>query len=258
VESVLEHADEVKRAAYREGLQSHRAEALLSKQLVTLRTDAPVSLDLEAFRRQEPDRAAAHALFKELEFQALAREYAPEVTASAAEHRLLSRREDIEAVAAEARKAGQVALGVVVTSASAMRAEALGIALSWAPGRSAYVPLAHSAIDLPQAPRREEALLALRPLLEDPVVRKASAHAKRDRVVLERLGVRVAGLAFDALIASYLLDPGRRVYALRGPRDGAPRRAPRRHRRWPPPVHRDQPARSQAQRPSSSCASTRR
>jgi len=60
---------------------------------VTLRTDAPVSLDLEAFRRQEPDRAAAHALFKELEFQALAREYAPEVTASAAEHRLLSRRE---------------------------------------------------------------------------------------------------------------------------------------------------------------------
>jgi DNA polymerase-1 len=95
-----------------------------------------------------------------------------------------------------------------------MRAEALGIALSWAPGRSAYVPLAHSAIDLPQAPGREEALGALRPLLEDAAVRKASAHAKRDRVVLERLGVRVAGLAFDALIASYLLEPGRRAYAL--------------------------------------------
>ena len=77
VESVLEHADEVKRAAYREGLKSHRADALLSKQLVTLRTDAPVLLDLEAFSRQEPDRAAAHALFKELEFQGLAREYAP-------------------------------------------------------------------------------------------------------------------------------------------------------------------------------------
>ena len=215
VESVLERADEVKRAAYREGLKSHRADALLSKQLVTLRTDAPVDLDLEAFSRQEPDRAAAHALFKELEFQGLAREYAPEVTAAAAaDHRLLARREEIEAVAAEARKAGHVAFGVVVTSASAMRAEALGIALSWAPGRSAYVPLAHSAIDLPQAPDRTATLEALRPLLEDPAVRKASAHAKRDRVVLERLGVRVAGLAFDALIASYLLDPGRRAYAL--------------------------------------------
>ncbi len=214
VESVLEHADEVKRAAYREGLKSHRADALLSKQLVTLRTDAPVELDLEALRLQEPDRAAAHALFKELEFQGLAREYAPEASAAAAEHRLLTGREEVEAVAAEARAAGRVALGVVVTSGQAMRAEALGIALSWAPGRSAYVPLAHSAIDLPQAPGRKEALEALRPLLEDPAVRKASAHAKRDRVVLERLGVRVAGLAFDALIASYLLDPGRRAYAL--------------------------------------------
>ncbi|HSD67358.1 MAG TPA: DNA polymerase I, partial [Vicinamibacteria bacterium] len=214
VESVLDHADEVKRVAYREGLKSHREDALLSKQLVTLRTDAPVALDLDALRRQEPDRAAAHALFKELEFQALAREYAPEEPSGAAEHRLLTEREEVAAVAAEAAKAGRVAVGVVVTSGQAMRAEALGIALSWAPGRSAYVPLAHSRIDLPQALDRKEALAALRPLLEDPKVRKASAHAKRDRVVLDRLEVRARGLAFDALVASYLLDPGRRAYAL--------------------------------------------
>jgi DNA polymerase-1 len=215
VEEVLAHAGEVKRAAYREGLKGHRDEALLSKQLVTLRTDAPVSLDLEAFRRQEPDRRAAHALFKELEFQALAREYAPEATeAAAAEHRLLTSGEEVAAVAAEARKAGHVALGVVVTSPQAMRADVLGIGLSWAPGRSAYVPLGHSTIDLPQAPGPKAALDALRPLLEDGKVRKASAHAKRDLVVLGRLGVGARGLAFDALIASYLLDPGRRAYAL--------------------------------------------
>jgi DNA polymerase-1 len=215
VESVLEHADEVKRAAYREGLKTHRGDALLSKQLVTLHTDAPVALALDAWRRQEPDRAAAHALFKELEFQALAREYAPDAApAVAAENRLVTTRPEVEAVVAEARKAERVALGVVVTSPQAMRAEALGVALSWAPGLSAYVPLAHSSIDLPQALGRRGALDALRPLLEDAGVRKASAHAKRDRVVLERLGVRVATLAFDALIASYLLDPGRRAYAL--------------------------------------------
>jgi DNA polymerase-1 len=215
LESVLEHADEVKRAAYRAGLKSHREDALLSKQLVTLRIDAPVTLDLEALRRREPDRAAAHALFKELEFQVLAREYAPAAAeAVAAEHQLLTRFEEIAAVTAEAREAGRVALAVVVTNPQAMRADALGIALSWAPGQSAYVPLSHSAIDLPQAPSRDEALSALRPLLEDPAVRKASAHAKRDRVVLARLGTRVAGPAFDALVASYLLDPGRRAYAL--------------------------------------------
>jgi DNA polymerase-1 len=214
VEAVLENADKVKRAAYREGLKAHRADALLSKQLVTLRRDVPVELELEALRLSGPDNAAAHALFKELEFQALAREYAPELALATAEHRTLMTVAEIEAVVAEARAAGRLAVGVVVTGPQAMQARPLGIALSWAEGRSAYVPLGHSGIDLPQAPTPKDAIAALRPLLEDPAVAKVSAHAKRDRVVLERLGVRVAGLDFDTLIAAYLLDPGRRSYGI--------------------------------------------
>ena len=214
LEAVLDNADKVKRAAYREGLKAHRAEALLSKQLVTLREDAPVELDLEALRLAGPDPAAAHALFKELEFQVLAREYAPEVAPAAAEQRLAVTRVEIDAVVADARAAGRVAIGVVVTGTQAMRAHPLGLALSWAPGRSAYVPLGHSRIDLPQALAPAETIAALRPLLEDERVSKVSAHAKRDRVVLERLGARVASLSFDTLIAAYLLDPGRRAYAL--------------------------------------------
>ena len=214
LEAVLESADKVKRAAYREGLKAHRAEALLSKQLVTLKRDVPVELELPRLRLAGPDASAAHALFKELEFQVLAREYAPEVAPLAAEQRLAVTRAEIDATVAEARAAGRVAIGVVVTSTQAMRAHPLGLALSWAPGRSSYVPLGHGAIDLPQALSRDETLLALRPLLEDAAVQKVSAHAKRDRVVLERLGVHVAGLSFDTLIAAYLLDPGRRTYAL--------------------------------------------
>jgi DNA polymerase-1 len=215
LEAVLDHADEVKRAAYREGLKGHREAALLSKHLVTLRADAPVELQMDTLCLQEPDRAAAYALFKELEFQALAREYAPEAKPAAdAEHRLLTSLAELEAVSAEASKAGAVAIGVVVTGPQAMRAKALGIALAWAPGRSAYLPLGHSRIDVPQVVEPARALDALRPLLEDGEIRKASAAAKRDEIVLERLGVRVRGLSFDALIASYLLDPGRRTYAL--------------------------------------------
>jgi DNA polymerase-1 len=214
VEAVLDNADKVKRAAYREGLKAHRAEALLSKQLVTLRRDVPVELELESLAFVGPDHAAAHALFKELEFQVLAREYAPELPNVTAEHRLTLTKAEVEQVVRDARAAGRLALGVVVTSEQAMRAHPLGIALSWAPGRSAYVPLGHSAIDLPQAPTRTDAVEALRPLLEDAAVPKVSAHAKRDQVVLGRLGVTVAGLGFDTLLASYLLDPGRRAYAL--------------------------------------------
>jgi DNA polymerase-1 len=214
VEAVLENADKVKRAPYREGLKAHRAEALLSKQLVTLRRDVPVELDMPGLAFVGPDNAAAHALFKELEFQVLAREYAPEMPNVTAEHRLATTTADVEQIAKDARAAGRLALGVVVTSEQAMRAHPLGIALSWAPGHSAYVPLGHSAIDLPQAPTRTDAVAALKPLLEDASVPKVSAHAKRDQVVLGRLGVAVAGLGFDTLLASYLLDPGRRAYAL--------------------------------------------
>ena len=214
VEAVLEHAGEVKRKAYREGLESHREEALLSKRLVTLRTDAPVTLELEALSLQDVDRPAAHALFKELEFQALARDYVPEVTGDAGEHRVLTRREDIEAAVGDARKAGRVALEVVVTSPQAMRARVLGMALVSTPGRSGYVPVAHSGLGLPESVGAEEALGLVGPLLSDPAVCKVSAHAKRDHVVLERLGVPLSGVDFDTHLASYLLDPGRRVYAL--------------------------------------------
>jgi DNA polymerase-1 len=214
VEEVIANAGKLKRAAYRDGLQNHAADALLSKKLVTLRRDVPVSLDLDAIVRREPDRAACHALFKELEFQALAKEYAPETPAGAGEHRLLLDRPSLEAAVAEARAAGRVAIGAVVTGDHAMRARLLGVALSWSEGRSVYVPLEHAGLEAQGALPASDALALMRPLLEDAAVGKASAHSKRDMVVLGRHGVSLAGVRFDALLVSYLLDPGRRNYAL--------------------------------------------
>jgi DNA polymerase I len=214
VENVIANADKVKRAAYREGLKAHAQEALLSKQLVTLRRDVPVSLDLDAIVRRDPDRAACHALFKELEFQALAKEYAPEKALGAGDHRIVLDRPSLDAAVAEARTAGRVALGVVVTSGPAMRARLLGVSLSWAEGRSVYVPVGHAGLESQDALPAAEALAGLRPVLENASVRKASAHSKRDLVVLGRAGVALEGTGFDALLVSYLLDPGRRTYAL--------------------------------------------
>ncbi len=214
VEAVIENADSVKRASYREGLKGHAQDALLSKQLVTLRRDVPLTLDVDAIALREPDRAACHVLFKELEFQALTREFAPETTPAMGDHRLLLEATAIEEAIAEARKVDRVALGVVVTNTQAMRAHALGMALAWSPGRSVYLPFGHTGLDVQGALPASSLLEILRPLLEDPKVRKVSAHAKRDRVVLGRLGVELDGLAFDPLLAAYLLDPGRRGYAL--------------------------------------------
>jgi DNA polymerase-1 len=214
VEAVLANADKVKRNAYREGLKTHADSALLSKRLVTLRTDLPVRLDLEAVRRRPPERAAAHALFTELEFIALAKEFAPEAGPSRTTHRVLWSRDEIAAAVEEARKAKQVALCFVRDAREPMRASPLGVGLAWRAGEAVYVPIAHSPLEHPDAPPREDTLALLKPLLEDAEVRKLSARGKHDRILTCRNGLGCDPLAFDALVASYLLNPGRRNYTM--------------------------------------------
>jgi DNA polymerase I len=214
VESVIDNADKVKRAAYREGLLNHAQEALLSKQLVTLRADAPATLDLDALLRREPDRAACHALFTELEFVALAREFAPEAGPTRTTHRVIATEAEIREAVEAARSAGTVALSFVRDTADTMRARPLGLALVWDAGTAVYIPITVSPLELPEALPAARVLDLLRPLLEDPAVAKQSARGKQDQVLLCRSGLGCAGLSFDAMVASYLLNPGRRNAAL--------------------------------------------
>src|SRR5260370_14381048 len=161
------------------------------------------------------DRGADNALSKDLEFQVIAREFTPEAAAAGeAVYRVLAGLPDVEAFAAAARASGRLSLGGVVTSNEPMKARLLGLALAHTPGQAAYVPLGHSKIDLPEAPAAAELIARLKPLLEDASVRKLSAHAKRDLVVLSRQGVELRGIGFDAIVASYLINPGRRAYSL--------------------------------------------
>ncbi len=76
VEGALEHAAEVEKRTYRESLQNHRDQILLSKQLATIHTDVPVPFELESWKAQEPDKVRLRELYKTLEFNRLLREMA--------------------------------------------------------------------------------------------------------------------------------------------------------------------------------------
>jgi DNA polymerase-1 len=211
LEAALDNADHVKRASYREGLKAHREDALLSKRLVTLRTDAPVRLDRQELERREPDREAAYALFSELEFVSLAKEYAPERTPTAEPTRVLGNLAEVEALVAGWHGASELALAVAATSHDAMRAALVGLAVA-APGQPpCYVPLQAGAFE-PRAPDAGRVLRALQPLLSRS--RLVSARAKRDLVLLARRGLVAPEVAFDAPLAAYLLNPGKRAYSL--------------------------------------------
>ncbi len=215
VEEILAHAGEVTRKAYRDGLTQHAEAALRSKQLVTLRRDAPVQLDLEALSVRGPDRAAARALFVELEFAALAKEYAP-APSVVEELRpvVVNDVATLNASLAQARASGRVATSMIATSREPMRAELLGVGLSWAADQAVYIPIGHTGLDADLELTPTQVWPGLRALLQDAAVTQASRHGKHERVLLARHDVHGAVPDFDALLAAYLLNPGRRDYPL--------------------------------------------
>jgi DNA polymerase-1 len=110
-----------------------------------------------------------------------------------------------------------------------LRAELVSIAVALGPGEAYYLPFGHRRsggqrelelggdpappiVNLPAL--ADPALVPLVQLLEDPGVGKVFHNAKFDILALRHAGVEVAGLAFDTMLASYLLDPGRRSHGL--------------------------------------------
>ena len=119
VESALEHAAEVERKTYRESLQNNRDVVLLSKELVTIKTNVAVDFDPETMRAREPDPAAARALFTELEFNTLVQDFLSEsIELGETDYREAQSAAEVEAVVAAARKAGGVLAIALEASAS--------------------------------------------------------------------------------------------------------------------------------------------
>ena len=115
VEGALEHAAEVEKRTYRESLQNHREQILLSKQLATIHTNVPVPFELESWKVQEMDRVRLRELYRTLEFNRLLREMAeaePVSARPAREYRQLQSKEELDAWLAAVPADAPVAVAV--------------------------------------------------------------------------------------------------------------------------------------------------
>jgi DNA polymerase-1 len=228
LDGVLAHAAELPAKRVREALLAEADRARLSRELVTIRRDVPVRLDLEAVAVREPDWGRLQLLLGELEFHALARQLAAraeEAPAEAAPGGAYVVADTVEAVreaVGRARGAGVVAVDTETTSIDPMRADLVGLSLAVAPGKAWYLPFAHRPTgDMLEAtavrnlpPLADPALAPLRELLADPAVAKVGHNIKYDWLVLRRAGLALGGVAFDTMIASFMIDPGKRSHAL--------------------------------------------
>jgi DNA polymerase-1 len=200
--------------------------------------DVPVEFDLAAMQLKEPDTPALVPLLTELEFYSLVRRFAGADPSAAADASVapsappaeptrvvgvLTDPAELPAVASRLRSAPIVAFDTETSSLSPREARLIGLSLAISPDEAWYLPFGHESLhgelaapepvtNLP--PLTDPALKPIRDLLEDPSVPKAGHNVKYDVEVLRGAGVNVQGVTYDSMLASFVVDPGRRSHGI--------------------------------------------
>jgi DNA polymerase-1 len=234
LENVYRHLEEVQPARFRGALEAGRAEAELSRHLVTIVCDLDLDLDLEAAIWGEFNRERLMTVLRELGFHSLvsrmpsapvsdtgqlslfgdASEQAP-ADPVLGEYSIVDTPEALEALAESLRQAALFGLDTETTGTDPMQAHLVGISVSAEAGRASYLPVGHvlskgqQQLDLATVQR------VLGPVLADPTIAKVCHNAKYDLTVLERHGLPVGGLGDDTMLAAWLLAPTGRGIGLR-------------------------------------------
>ena len=211
VEAVIENLDDVVPPRAKNAITANLEQLRLSKHLATIVRDLDIEPDLEHSSVQNFERERIIDLFRELEFRSLVAKL-PDQGAGApvrgeiadlgpSTRTTVTDRAALESLAARMRETGVYAFDVETTSTDPLQAELVGLAVAVSPTESAYVPIQHGGADIPVEVIGE----VLGPVLMDDAVKGIAHHAKYDEHVLRRAGVPVTNLAFDTMIAAYLL-----------------------------------------------------
>ncbi len=218
VEEIYAALDKLE-ARWRKLFEAGRESALLCKKLATIKTDVPLEFSPDALRPGEPKRDRLIAFFKEFEFGRLLDQWeGPDRIKTRAisfdRYRLVLTSDDLVALVEELLQAGTFAVDTETDSPDPMRARLLGISACAAPGEGRYIPIAHSYLGCPPQLPIDDVIGALRPILGDPAKRVVAQNAGYDELVLERHGASIANIAFDTMLAAYLVQPDKGPFNL--------------------------------------------
>ena len=207
LEALLRNTEKIKNPRVRAAVEQNPDKIETSRKLATIETGLDVAFDPETLALGDPDREVLVRLFRELEFTALLAELGPPPKKSEARYATLFEEEEIRRLAERIRQAGYVSVDTETDNVSPTRARLVGLSFALEPGEAFYLPLRHDYMGAPPQVPAEKALSILRPVLEDPAVRKIGQNIKYDRIVLEREGLILRGIDRDTMVLSYLLEP---------------------------------------------------
>jgi len=213
LDNLIAHASELT-PKRKETLLANVDAAHQSRELARIHVDVPVTFDPDALRYRGATPERCFQIFNELGFRTIVNEYAPTAASVARTYRIVDTIDGVRALAARLQAHGSCAFRVLPDRPSAMRASIVGLAFSTSAREADYVPTGHRALANAPSLALDAVLEVLKPLLEDPAVAKIGHDLKFDAIVLARHGVRLGGLDFDTMIASYLVDATRSTYPL--------------------------------------------
>jgi DNA polymerase I len=225
LEDLYSHLEELP-TRWRTKLAEGKDSAYLSQQLATIHTDVQVTFDLESCRVGAFSREEIAPLFQELEFRTLLQRlpgpsgpaqmdlFAAETkTASPITGgRMVGSLDELRGLVTRLSASPMLAIDTETTSTDPMRAELVGMSLSWEEGSGYYLPLRHTG-----GPNLDWNAVAdiLRTPLADPRLPKAGHNAKYDWTILERAGLTPSAPAFDTMVAEWLCNPASRNLGLK-------------------------------------------
>jgi DNA polymerase-1 len=238
LEGIYEGLDRISNARHRTALETHREMAFLSKRLVTLDSELPVTLSLKEISCDPlyaGCNADLYAFFQKMEFSSLSARLqrkleespsAPPVSIDeprtnrvmadnpygpSREYFLVNTKEALESFLAEIQICNEFSFDTETTGLNLIQDRPIGISFSFAPNRSYYLPLlAEHLEDLTAT----EILTVLRPFFSSSSKTKIAHNIKFDQQMLRNIGIEVAPPWGDTMLISFLLDSSRNSYSL--------------------------------------------
>ena len=221
LDKLIESADEIK-GKVGESLRDSLEQLPLSRELTAIKCDVELDYELGDLVPGEPDVEALRELYERYEFKTWLEELdsatgaagstgknAPSSAASAAAQRDYDCVLDKKSFASwlkKLAKAPLISFDTETTSVDYMEAELVGVSFAVAAGEAAYVPVAHDYLGAPDQLALSDVLKALKPVLEDPDVKKVGQNLKYDMSVLARYDIELKGIAYDTMLESYVLN----------------------------------------------------
>jgi DNA polymerase-1 len=211
---LYEKIDTITKKKQKENLIKYKDQAFLSKDLVTIDTHAPISLDLDQLKYTSFDNVKLSELFKELEFSQLQKAFFKQAEDLEKKYQTVLSVEELSGLVAYLEAAPEFAVDTETTSVNPMKARIVGISFSVKQNKASYIPCGHAYEGAPEQLDLDLVLKCLKPVLENPEIKKIGQNIKYDLMVFARHGIHLSGVFFDTMLASYLINPSRRAHNL--------------------------------------------